>query len=382
MPTPGTHPRSDDWSRGSGVAEHATVVIGGAGVVGGHVARLLARDGRRVLVSSRRLTTAAAAARSIEGAEPVVVDTEDPRWSLPDDVGLVIDCTGSGRLEVAQAAVAAGADLIDTTASSDHIASLEGLDQAFAGSGCRLLSSVGLAPGLSSVLAHTVHRSEHPEPIVVQGVLDARDEYGPGSAAFTLGKVGTEFVDPATGERVRNYSGLTRPRLPAGFGRCLLGRVDFPDQYTLGADLGVPVTTRYGFTNEITTAALAVFTCVRGAGRVLERVTSLIPEPTGTGPWLITAETARRRVWATGTGQAYGTAVITRLAARLLAGDGITPGHHRLYRHLDLDPATIADLAEQGIAIAFDHHQLDPTRTISGRRIHASPSAAERDNTQ
>lgn len=144
---------------------------------------------------------------------------------------------------MARAAASAGANLIDVSATTTHLSAVAGLDRLFFEAGRRAIIGVGLAPGLSTLLARAVHDPEKPEPITINGILDTRDEHGPGSAAFTIGKIGADFADPTSGAPVRNFTGLQRPNLPAGFGKRIVARADFPDQHILSRDLGVPVTT-------------------------------------------------------------------------------------------------------------------------------------------
>ncbi len=338
------------------VAEGSALIVGGTGAIGHHVARLLADTGRDVLVSSRDGDRAAATAQQIPGASPVMIDTANGHPELPTGVSLVVDCTGTGQIAVALAAASAGADLIDISATTTHLSAIADLDHVFAQANSRAVTGVGLAPGLSTLLAKAVHNPERPEPITINGILDTRDEHGPGSAAFTMGKIGTDFRDPTTGATVRNFTGVHRPSLPAGFGKLFVARADFPDQQTLTRALGVPVTTNYGFTSAITTLAVTAATRIPGAGTLLGRIAQMTPRPTGTEPWLITAETPLRRAWASGIGQAIGTAVLVQLAADRLAEGNLSPGVHALDHTMELDDQTIASLAHHGIAVALNRN--------------------------
>lgn len=338
------------------MTEHRTLVVGGTGAIGHHVAQLLADTGHNVLVSSRDGDRATATARQIPDASPVVVDTTDDQIELPRDVSLVVDCTGTPQTAVARATAAAGADLIDISATTTHLSAIAELDQIFVEARSTAITGVGLAPGLSTLLANAVHDPQRPERITINGILDTRDQHGPGSAAFTMGKIGTDFPDPTTAAPIHNFTELRRPNLPAGFGKLFVARADFPDQQTLTRDLGVPVTTNYGFTSTATTLAVAAATRIPGAGTLLGRIAQNTPRPTGTGPWLITAETTRRSAWATGTGQARGTAAIAQLAVDRLAAGSLKPGVHTLDQMMTLDDQTLAGLAHHGIAVALNRN--------------------------
>lgn len=333
----------------------STLVIGGTGAVGRHLAPILASQGQAVLVASRNLRGAVDVADQVEGATPIVMDTHAKDLVLPENVELVIDCSGTDQTTVASATARAGADLIDISASTTHIERVAELQSLFAELGQRCLIGVGLAPGLSTMLAASIHDPDHPLPISIHGILDTRDEHGPGSADFTLSKVGTDFADPATGRRIRNFGNLQRPALPAGFGRRLVAQADFPDQHILTNELAVPVVTTYGFTSTATTLLFAAASRLPGGPSALTRVSNSLPRPTGSGPWLITAVTAAATAWATGVGQAKGTAVLASLAAAHLATvDTIEPGITYLHKTLVLDPETLAALSAHGIAVATD----------------------------
>ncbi len=133
-----------------------------------------------------------------------------------------------------------------------------------------------------------------------------------------------------------------------------MARADFPDQQTLTRSLGVPVTTNYGLTSTLATLAVTAASRIPRAGTLLGRIAQMTPRPTGTGPWLITAETPLSHAWATGTGQAIGTAVLVRLTADRLAEGNLSSGVHSLDHMMDLDDRTLAGLARHGIAVAVD----------------------------
>ncbi len=160
------------------MADGSTLIVGGTGAIGHHAARLLSASGHDVLVSSRDHHRAAVTARQIPGAKPIVIDTSDRQLKLPADVSLVVDCTGTGQSGVGEAAALAGADLIDISATTSHLMVVADLERLFVDADRRVIAGVGLAPGLSTLLARAVHDPERPEPITINGVLDTRDEHG------------------------------------------------------------------------------------------------------------------------------------------------------------------------------------------------------------
>lgn len=221
---------------------------------------------------------------------------------------------------------------------------------------------------LTGSLAASIQDPAHPLPISIHGILDTRDEHGPGSAAFTLGKVGTNYTDPVTNQQVRNFAKLQWPHLPAGFGRRLVAQADFPDQRILTNELDVPVVTTYGFTNSATTLIFAAASRLPAGRQALTTLSASRPRPNGVvGPWLIAARNDATTAWATGIGQAKGTAVLASLAASCLTDSRtIEPGISYLHQVLTLNPATLATLSGHGIAVATDHRTAGHTSS-SGR---------------
>ena len=333
------------------------LVLGGTGVVGRWVGSFAADAGHEVLVASRHGASASSTANTIPGASAVTIDLDDSGARIPGGTDVVVDCTGTDRLGNAELVARAGADLLDVSATSRHVMQLSERGEFFRQENRRCVYGAGLAPGLSTMLALAVHDPSVPAPIEIHGVLDTRDEHGEASAAFTLDKIGTTFVDPSTGEPVQNFTGLRWPRLPAGFGRRVVARADFPDQYLLTSELAVPVSTTYGFTRSPLTLLFWAAARTPGGRSAMGRLASLVPRPTGSGHWIITAVAGPRVAWATGIGQARSTAVMAALALEQLRGDTLEAGVHLAAHVTDLDHSA-SMLSRHGIAMAID----DPSR--------------------
>ena len=283
----------------------------------------------------------------------MMIDLDDSGTRIPGGIDVVVDCTGSDRLGNAELAARSGADFIDISATSRYVMQLSESSDLFRNAKRRCVFGAGLAPGLSTMLARVVHDPSNPAPIDVHGVLDTRDEHGDASAAFTLDKIGETFRDPSTGKPVQNFTGLRWPKLPAGFGRRAVARADFPDQYLLTDELGVPVTTTYGFTQSPITLLFCAAARTPGGPSALHKLASLVPRPTGTGSWIITAVAASRVAWATGVGQARSTALMVTLALEQLRGDTLPAGVHLAAHITDLDHS-VSRLARHGIAVAIE----------------------------
>jgi hypothetical protein len=231
---------------------------------------------------------------------------------------------------------------VDITATTGYVAGLERLRPR-----APLVLSVGLAPGLTNLLAAAVHR-DVPGPVDVALVLGTGEEYGPASVGWSAGLLGTRFTDPATATAILNYTRPQRFRLP-GLGNRQLLRVNFSDQHTLTRDLAVPVRTYFGLTSRTATAALGVMTRIPGSATLARHLH--LP---GNDRWLALARgadgTAR---WATGHPQAHATAAVAAFAARITPR--LEPGIHHLHQI-----ATLDDIPTDPALHVVDAERWDP----------------------
>lgn len=299
------------------------LVLGGYGATGAPIVALLRAGG----------DTALAAGRDPRRADRVLdlrrLDPAGVRAAV-SDVDVVVNASGLEDPAAAAAFLEHGVGFVDVTATIGYIAVLERLAPP-----APLLLSVGLAPGLTNLLAAAVHR-EAPGPIDVALVLGAGERYGNASLGWSSGLLGTVFSDPATGAPVRNYTRPTRFDLPR-LGRRQLPRADFSDQHTLTRDLGVPVRTHFGLDSRLGTAALAALTYVPGSASLTRRLH--LP---GSDRWLALARGASDTLrWAEGRSQAHATAAIAAFAARLTPT--LSAGVHHLHRVVGLADVPVDD---------------------------------------
>ncbi|MEV2242627.1 saccharopine dehydrogenase NADP-binding domain-containing protein [Micromonospora sp. NPDC049891] len=234
---------------GRGVA----VVIGGYGAVGRVVATTLGRDSaREVVVAGRDLARAEALARSGPGGLiPHRLNLDDLRGldGLLADADVVVMCVEHRNEAVARACLERGVSYVDTSASADVLAGIERLDATAKRAGTAAVLSVGLAPGLTNVLARRcVGRLPSATSVDVTILLGTAGDHGPDSVRWTMAGL------TAPPDRTRRPT-RARVELP-GFGVRTAYPFPFSDQHTLTRTLGVPVTTRLCFDSGAVTAAL------------------------------------------------------------------------------------------------------------------------------
>jgi saccharopine dehydrogenase-like NADP-dependent oxidoreductase len=293
-----------------------TLVLGGYGAVGARIVALLRADGQAVVAAGRDPTRADRVVDLGEAGAPSL------RGAL-SDVDVVVNAAGVEDPELAGLSTSHGAAFVDITASTGYVEAIERLDPPRP-----VLLSVGVAPGLTNLLAADVHATA-PGPVDIAVFLGAGERHGAAGVAWAYRLLGRHFPDPTTAEAIRNYTRPRRFNLP-GQGSRRLYRVDFSDQHVLTRDLGVPVRTYFGLDSRLATALLAALTWVPGGSRT---PTGLhLP---GSDRWLVlarghdgTSRSARGRV------QSDATALMAATAARTVLG--LPAGVHHLHRVMHL----------------------------------------------
>lgn len=289
------------------------LVLGGYGAVGRHAATALRAAGHAPVTAGRD------AARA-----DVPLDLRDRAAvaRAASDADVVLNAAGSEDPRLAAAVTGAGAAFVDVSATAGYLDAL-----ATATPAAPVVLSVGIAPGLTNLLAHAVARRDAAAgldapagrdargPLDVAVVLGAGEAHGAAATAWSLGLLGRRFPDTAApGRTVRSYTEGARFALPGGPRR--LYRTDFSDQHVLTRELGRPVRTYFGTDSRLATAALAALTWVPPVGRLAGR--AHLP---GGEDWVLQVRDASGpRATVTGTGQSRATGVLAARAAVLAVG--------------------------------------------------------------
>ncbi|MFE2198990.1 saccharopine dehydrogenase NADP-binding domain-containing protein [Streptomyces amritsarensis] len=209
------------------------VVVGGYGAVGATVAATL--EGwfpGRVVVAGRD----EARARLLGGVRADVADPDGFRRTLEElgDVAAVVLCVEPPDTGVARVCLERGVHLVDIGATRRLLDGVADLHDLAAGAGATAVLSVGVAPGLTNLLARRVHEAVGgAERIDLTVLLGAGERHGADAVRWTVeGLAGPVAEAPL------------RTTLP-GHGRRTAHPFPFSDQHTLPRTLGVEqVTTR------------------------------------------------------------------------------------------------------------------------------------------
>lgn len=142
------------------------VIVGGAGVFGGRLARMIAQDGNfDLVIAGRDANRTAQAARDV-GADVLTLDRELVRPAQFSDIGcdVVVDCSGpfSGDgpapYRLAEAALTAGAHYLDIADGRAFVCGIGRLDTAARAAGRFALSGASTTPALSSAVCDALMR--------------------------------------------------------------------------------------------------------------------------------------------------------------------------------------------------------------------------------
>lgn len=193
------------------------LILGGYGAVGREAAAALS-DGFTVLAAGRHPERA----QPVPGATPIRLDLSD-RAALDatlDGVGTVLMCAETANAAVARAALERGIDYLDVSADREVLAQIERLGPLAERTGATAVLSVGLAPGVTNLLARYVAERSPGHPVHIGVLLGSGEQHGAAAVSWTIDGLGRE-------------TGSWRADFPAPYGRRTVHRFPFSDQHTL-----------------------------------------------------------------------------------------------------------------------------------------------------
>ncbi|MFS3915427.1 saccharopine dehydrogenase family protein [Bacillus australimaris] len=238
------------------------MVIGGYGHVGQQICLQLSDVyPGQIVAAGRSYEKAEQFSKQTKGrVRPYQLDVSQPSYSeWMDDTKLVIMCLDQEDPSFAETVLRSGIDYIDISAKGAYMEQLAKLDQQHMG-GTALLS-VGLAPGLTNLLAaKTASMLSSVDQIDIGIMLGMGDQHGKAAIEWTLDHVHTDYelTEHHQRKRVKSFTGGKQVDFGGQLGKRYTYRFPFSDQQTLPSTLHVPtVTTRLCFDSRIATRALA-----------------------------------------------------------------------------------------------------------------------------
>lgn len=190
------------------------VILGGYGAVGREAAAVLSAS-HDVVVAGRNPPA------TVPGATTLRVDLRDDVESALDGAYAVLMCAEVGNARIARACMERGVHYLDVTASHGTITEIRALE----GDATALLS-VGLAPGVTNLLARHCVELTGARDVGIGVLLGGGERHGAAAVAWTLD--GLADLGPSW-----------RVEFPAPYGTRTVHGFPFSDQFTLPGTLDV-----------------------------------------------------------------------------------------------------------------------------------------------
>jgi NAD(P)-dependent dehydrogenase (short-subunit alcohol dehydrogenase family) len=244
-------------------------LLGGSGVFGSRLARLLVRDGHVVTIAARNLAAAEALAAELGCASVQMGRTGDLHALAGHEV--LIDAAGpfhtygEDPYRLPRAAIAAGLHYLDLSDNAGFCAGISSLDSEASAAGLCVISGLSSVPALSSAAVRALAGPDVPRVIETAILPGNRSPRGLSVMASILTQAG-QPMQVWRGGRWVPQTGWSAPRnylLPGGIIR-QAWQIEVPDLALFPAHFGAEtVVFRAGLELGVMRYGLAAFACFR-----------------------------------------------------------------------------------------------------------------------
>ena len=229
-------------------APNRVSIVGGYGKVGGQIAQLMSSElGERLVIAGHNEIEAYRFAQSLDtSAHWRFINIEDPTTfdKALEGVTLIVVCVDTKTLDLVHACIERGIHYIDITASIEVIDRFKAANELAHERGVLLLSSVGLAPGLTSLMAKACvqYSPETVSSISIHILLGLGERHGKAAIGWMLNRLYQPFwVRTGPGkERRTPYVRKSKAQFSDGLGLRKTYQIDFSDQHTIPDTLNIP----------------------------------------------------------------------------------------------------------------------------------------------
>jgi saccharopine dehydrogenase-like NADP-dependent oxidoreductase len=243
------------------------LIVGGYGVVGRVIAaRLAAEYAGRVIVAGRSYDKANQLAQESRGKiRPLQVDifTAHQTPEILNGVALVIMCLDQPDTKFVELCLQKGVNYVDVTAMYDFLTRVEALDEAAKVGGSTAVLSVGLAPGMTNLLARYAQTQfDEMQHLDIYALLGLGETHGEAAVRWMVENLNSTFAVQENGEtrQVKSFEDGKRTVFPGKLGQRTAYRFNFSDQHVLPRTLGVnSVSMRLAFDSALVTNLMAFY---------------------------------------------------------------------------------------------------------------------------
>ncbi|MGU3498176.1 saccharopine dehydrogenase family protein [Mycobacterium sp. C31M] len=255
----------------------AIVIAGGYGLVGRLLGeRLAPRFPGQLIVSGRDRTRAQDVAGALGyGTRAAHLDAADPAsvqmLIRTEQPALVVSCAARTEAALAAGCLQSGVNYTDVSADADGIAAVEDLRPIAIEHGATGVLSVGVAPGLTNLLAREVCSGlEQIDRLDIGVQLSIGDEHGVAAMDWTLANLAVPFAVAQRGGQSTELPFATRRQLDFGGPSRISGAgFNFPEQRTLARTLEIPTVRSWLALQPRAVHTTAVIGARIGAARIL-----------------------------------------------------------------------------------------------------------------
>jgi len=240
------------------------LVVGGSGAVGSIVGSQLASSfpGRVVLGGRNFYRIQLLASKLNKAVAACSFDANNPEeWGVLEDVECVIVCMDLHGTRFVEHCLERGIRYVDVSASSEQLKLIKNLDFKARANSTTAVISVGLAPGITNLLAkHACQKIRMPTRIRINILLGLGEKHGKAAILWTIKNLARPWSISRHG-RVRQVESFTDPEdvsFPNPIGHRRVYQFNFPEQHIIPETLGInDVETRLCFDSRLLTSLFA-----------------------------------------------------------------------------------------------------------------------------
>jgi len=239
------------------------LIVGGYGKVGRIICKHLAHAyPNQVIIAGRNIQKATDLATQIQnGTRSMYLDINKPvGLELLAQVKLIIMCIDQQNTDFIELCIEKGIHYIDITAKQETLEQIENLDQKAIQHQVTVALSVGLAPGISNLLAqHSNNYLTDIDNINLFILLGLGEKHGAAAFQWTFDNIHTCYKLKST-EKTELVHSFTQPLTTTLLGQRTFYTFNFSDQHTLlKTTRAKHVKTRMAFDSKLVTSLVALF---------------------------------------------------------------------------------------------------------------------------